>query len=281
MAEVKNRNEIEEKYKWCLEDIFSSENEWEKAAGEVVRQAESLSEMTGKVTDSAENLFSVLSALDEIGESLLSIVAYACMRRDEDNGVSKYRAMADRCGDIESEVASQLSFVEPELVEAGQKKIAEFNEAYKNNYRQGEEGAEHIAVIVMNPNNGDILAMANYPNYDLNNPRDLSLYYSESEIAAMDEETKLETLNELWQNFCVYYTYEPGSTAKAFTIATGLETGTVSEGDVYECNGYEMIPGYSKPIRCVNRNGHGMETLKDALMDSCNDALMQMAYRIR
>ena len=160
-----------------------------------------------------------------------------------------------------------------------EKKIAEFNDVYKNNYRQGE-GAEHIAVIVMNPNNGDVLAMANYPNYDLNNPRDLSAYYSESAIEAMDEETKLEKLNELWQNFCVYYTYEPGSTAKAFTIATGLETGTTFTGDVYECDGREMIPGYSSPIRCSNRYGHGMQTLKDALMNSCNDALMQMSYRI-
>lgn len=160
-----------------------------------------------------------------------------------------------------------------------EKKIAEFNEAYKNNYRQGE-GAEHIAVIVMDPNNGDVLAMANYPNYDLNNPRDLSAYYPESAIEAMDEETKLEKLNELWQNFCVYYTYEPGSTAKAFTIATGLETGTVFTGDVYECDGKEMIPGYSSPIKCVSRAGHGTQTVKDALMNSCNDALMQMSYRI-
>ncbi|MBR3770584.1 MAG: peptidoglycan glycosyltransferase [Lachnospiraceae bacterium] len=161
-----------------------------------------------------------------------------------------------------------------------EKKIAEFNEAYRNNYRQGEEGAEHIAVIVMDPNNGDVLAMANYPNYDLNNPRDLSAYYSESEIEAMEEEEKLERLNELWQNFCVYYTYEPGSTAKAFTIATGLETGTVFPGDIYECDGHEMVPGYSKPIKCVSRYGHGTQTLKETLMNSCNDALMQMASRM-
>ena len=142
-----------------------------------------------------------------------------------------------------------------------EKKIAEFNEAYKNNYRSGE-GAEHIAVIVMDPNNGDILAMANYPNYDLNNPRDLSNYYSENEIAAMDDAAKLDKLNELWQNFCVYYTYEPGSTAKAFTIATGLETGTVFTGDVYECDGKEKIPGYSSPIHCVSRAGHGAQTIR-------------------
>lgn len=160
-----------------------------------------------------------------------------------------------------------------------EKKIAEFNEAYKNNFRAGE-GAEHIAVIVMNPNNGDILAMANYPNYDLNDPRNLSNYYTEDEIAAMDSDMKLEKLNELWQNFCVYYTFEPGSTAKAFTIATGLETGTLFTGDTYDCDGYEMIPGYSKPIHCVRTWGHGLQTLKTALMNSCNDALMQMSYRI-
>lgn len=161
-----------------------------------------------------------------------------------------------------------------------EKKIAEFNEAFRNQYRQGEEGAEHIAVIVMDPNNGDIKAMANYPNYDLNNPRDLSAYYSEAEISLMDEETKLEKLNELWQNFCVYYTYEPGSTAKAFTIAAGLETGTVLETDSYLCDGNEMVPGYSRAINCVSRNGHGMQTLGETLMNSCNDALMQMAFKI-
>ena len=160
-----------------------------------------------------------------------------------------------------------------------EKKIAEFNEAYKNNYRRGE-GAEHIAVIVMDPNNGDVLAMANYPNYDLNNPRDLSNYYSENEIAAMDDVTKLDKLNELWQNFCVYYTYEPGSTAKAFTIATGLETGTVFTGDVYECDGKEMIPGYSSPIKCVSRSGHGTQTLKDALMNSCISHWSAEFYRL-
>ena len=160
-----------------------------------------------------------------------------------------------------------------------EKKIAEFNEAYKNNYRTGE-GAKHIAVIAMNPNNGDVLAMANYPNYDLNNPRDLSNYYTEAELEAMDSDLKLEKLNELWQNFCVYYTFEPGSTAKGFTIAAGLETGTLFPGDTFECDGHEMVPGYSKPIKCVRTWGHGPQTLKTALMNSCNDALMQMSFRI-
>ena len=128
MAEVKERKDIKEEYKWRLEDIFASDEEWEKAAAEVVNHAEKLSGVRGKVAESAENLLSVLTTLDETGEELLSVVAYACMRRDEDNGVSKCRAMADRCGDIESEVASQLSFIEPELIAAGEEKIAEFME---------------------------------------------------------------------------------------------------------------------------------------------------------
>lgn len=160
-----------------------------------------------------------------------------------------------------------------------EKKIAEFNEAYKNNYRTGE-GAEHIAVMVMNPNNGDILAMANYPNYDLNNPRDLSSYYTEDELAGMSSDEKLKELNELWQNFCVYYTFEPGSTAKPFTIATGLETGTLSPTDTFDCDGGELVPGYSRRIKCVRTWGHGIQTIAETLMNSCNDAMMQMSYRI-
>ncbi|MGN0353007.1 MAG: peptidoglycan D,D-transpeptidase FtsI family protein [Roseburia sp.] len=157
-------------------------------------------------------------------------------------------------------------------------KIAEFNTAYAGNYREGEEGATHIAVLVMNPNNGEVLAMANYPNYDLNNPRDLSAYYTEEELAALSDDEKLDALNNLWQNFCITYTYEPGSTAKPFTVATGLDTGTLTGDEIYYCDGYEMF-GTDK-VKCVNRSGHGTETVEQALMNSCNDALMQMSYSI-
>lgn len=159
-------------------------------------------------------------------------------------------------------------------------KIADFNEAYTDNYRQGEAGAEHIAVIVMDPNNGDVLAMANYPNYDLSNPRDLSAYYTEEELAVMTEEEKMDELNRLWQNFCLTYTYEPGSTAKPFTIAAGLETGTLLGTETYNCDGYEMIYSDGPRVNCVVRSGHGVETVEQALMNSCNDALMQMSYSI-
>lgn len=157
-------------------------------------------------------------------------------------------------------------------------KIAEFNEAYTDNYREGDAGATHIGVVIMNPNNGDVLAMANYPNYDLSNPRDLSAYYTEEELAEMDEDAKMDALNQLWQNFCVTYTYEPGSTAKPFTVAAGLETGTLLGTETYYCDGYETVGGHN--IHCVNRQGHGMETLEQTLMNSCNDALMQMSYSI-
>lgn len=159
-----------------------------------------------------------------------------------------------------------------------EEKIQEFNEAYTNNYREGEAGASNIAVIVMDPNNGDVKAMASYPNYDLNNPRDLSAYYTEEEIAAMDDDTKMDILNQLWQNYCVTYTYEPGSTAKPFTIAAGLETGAMTGNETYDCDGYETIA--DSQIRCVKRTGHGIETVEEALMNSCNDALMQMSYVI-
>ncbi len=159
-----------------------------------------------------------------------------------------------------------------------EKKIAEFNEAYTGNYREKDAGATHIGVLIMDPNNGDVLAMANYPNYDASNPRDLSAYYEEEELDAMDEDAKLDILNKIWQNFCVTYTYEPGSTAKPFTVAAGLETGTVATTDTYYCDGYEEIGGHK--IRCVNRMGHNMETLEQTLMYSCNDAMMQMSYKI-
>lgn len=158
-----------------------------------------------------------------------------------------------------------------------EKKIKEFSDAYSNNARPGL-GAEEIAVIIMNPNNGEIIAMANYPSFDLNNPRDLSSLYSQEQIDAMTEDQQMDELNKLWQNYCVTATYEPGSVQKPFTVACGLETGTVTRDMTFMCDGGEMFGG--QKVRCVNRSGHGVETVETALMDSCNDALMQMSYRI-
>lgn len=156
-------------------------------------------------------------------------------------------------------------------------KIKEFSETYKDNAREGD-GAEDIAVIIMNPNTGEIVAMADYPTFDLNNPRDLSFMYSEDELADISDEDQMNILNELWQNYCVTATYEPGSVQKPFTVACGLETGTLTTDMTFFCDGGENIADYR--IRCVNRSGHGLETVEKSLMDSCNDALMQMSYLI-
>ena len=160
-----------------------------------------------------------------------------------------------------------------------EKHILAFNEKYKNNATEGE-GAKNIAVMIMNPNTGEIMAMASYPNYDLNNPRDLSAYYTEEEIAAMSSEEKLDTLNALWRNFCVSDTFEPGSTIKPFTVATGLEIGTLDGNETYYCNGSLKVADTS--IKCISydKGGHGTQTLTEVMENSCNVALMQIAEEV-
>lgn len=153
-------------------------------------------------------------------------------------------------------------------------KIKEFADTYKNNARTGD-GAEEIAVVMMNPNTGEIIAMADYPTFDSNDPRDLSSY---DQTDGMSDDDKMNLLNRLWQNYCVTATYEPGSVQKPFTVAAGLETGTLTTDMTFFCDGFEMFG--NEKVRCVNRDGHGLETIEAALMDSCNDALMQMSYRI-
>ena len=158
-----------------------------------------------------------------------------------------------------------------------EEKVAQFQIDNANVAREGA-GSKHTAVVVMNPQNGEVLAMAQYPNYDSSNPRDLSAYYTQEQIDAMSDDEKLDALNGLWQNYCLTETYEPGSTAKPFTVAAGLETGTLSGDETYLCDGSELVSGST--IHCVNRNGHGLEGIREALMNSCNDALMQMSYAI-
>lgn len=157
-----------------------------------------------------------------------------------------------------------------------EEKIEEFNEKYRNNYYE-DAGSVNTAVIVMNPNNGEILAMADYPGFDLNDPRNLTGFYTDEELAEMTDEETMEILNGLWQNYCVTETYEPGSVQKPFTVACGLETGTVKDSDKYECDGGEQFDNW---VSCVVKTGHGEETVRKTLMDSCNDAIMQMTYKI-
>ena len=153
--------------------------------------------------------------------------------------------------------------------------IAQFQEEHRDGEVTGA-GSQHTGILIMNPQNGEILGMSDNYTYDLNNPWDLTRYYPQEKIDKFSEKKRLKTLNAIWQNFCITYTYEPGSTAKPFTVATGLETGKLKE--TYECDGLERIGGHE--IKCINRSGHGTETIEKAVMDSCNDALMQMAIDI-
>ncbi len=139
-------------------------------------------------------------------------------------------------------------------------------------------GSDNTAVVVMNPQNGEILAMASYPGFDLNNPRDLSAYYKEEDLNAMSQEDQMNALNNIWQNYPVSKTFEPGSTFKPFTVAMGLDSGTLHGDETYFCDGHEKVGTWD--IHCVNRDGHGTEDIRWALANSCNDALMQMAYAI-
>lgn len=175
---------------------------------------------------------------------------------------------------------SIVSTIDITLQSIVEKHIKAFNDAYKGNVDEKAEGSLNTAVIIANPNNGEILAEASYPNYDLNNPRDLSLYYTEEELAAMTDEQRLDAMNALWKNFCVSDAFEPGSTMKPFTVAAGLETGKLTGGETYNCTGSLKIPGYPNPVKCHKLSGHGIQTLSDAIANSCNVALMHIGEAV-
>lgn len=170
-----------------------------------------------------------------------------------------------------------VSTIDLQVQSIVEKHILAFNKKHQNEARKGT-GSKDTAVIVMNPNNGEILAEASYPNYNLNKPRDLSAYYTKNELAKMTDKEKIETLNALWKNFCVTDTYEPGSTIKPFTVATGLELGVLTGNESYNCTGVLRVGGHD--IHCSHRNGHGMQTLKQTLENSCNVAMMRIGAQI-
>lgn len=156
-----------------------------------------------------------------------------------------------------------------------EQEIFNWNDAHKDNTA---DGSLNTACIVMNPNNGEIIAMASYPGFNLNNPRDLSHRFTPEQLAAMPEEQQVDELSKLWKNFCVSNTYEPGSTFKPFTVATALEIGSITGDETYNCDGKEVVSGHE--IHCVNRDGHGVLTVEGSLLESCNDALMQIVRTV-
>lgn len=174
-----------------------------------------------------------------------------------------------------------------------EKYLKKFNEDNKNVAREGN-GAQNIGCIMMDVNSGEILAMASYPNYDLNDTKNPKALLGMNKLDAdgkateeiitqpmlntMDDDTLYANLNSLWKNFCITSTYEPGSTAKPFTVATGLECGKLTGNETYFCGGHLTYGGHK--IHCHNRLGDGMLTVQEAVEKSCNVALMQMGEAI-
>ena len=168
-----------------------------------------------------------------------------------------------------------VSTIDLQVQSVVEKYITQFNE---ENSSGTTLGSKNTAVMVMNPQNGEILAEGSYPNYDLNNPRDLTKLHTEEELAALSDEEKVKELNSLWNNFCISSGYEPGSTFKPFTISEGLDLGVLTGDESYVCNGVLHVGDHD--IHCSNRDGHGTQSLKVALENSCNVALMQIGSAI-
>ncbi len=162
-----------------------------------------------------------------------------------------------------------VSTIDVNIQRIAEKYIDEFME---------ETGAKNIAAIVMDPNNGEILAMASAPEFDLNNPRDLTVCgYTEEDLEEMTTQEMSDALNQIWRNFCVNDAYEPGSTAKTLTVAYALDQGLVSYEDTFYCDGGQS---YSDGTYISCNAVHGVVTLEEALTKSCNDALMQIGDKI-
>lgn len=173
---------------------------------------------------------------------------------------------------------SIISTIDVNVQSVVEKYLKQFNDEHADEYREGN-GANNLGCIVMEVNTGNILAMASYPNFNLNTPYDLSAFYSEEEVAAMQEAgTYYDTLNALWRNFCVSDTFEPGSTFKPFTVAMALENGIISKNVTYECTGSLTVGGHD--IHCNNGRGHKVVTLSDSLARSCNVAMMKIAEKV-
>lgn len=140
-------------------------------------------------------------------------------------------------------------------------------------------GAKNVGCIVMNPKNGEIYAMSSDVRYDLNNAFDLTQIYAKSKVESMTEEEKSNALSEMWSNYCVSYSFEPGSTYKPMTVAAALEEGIVKSNSVFDCDGGQDI--FGTWISCVSKFGHGSLTLGESLMESCNDVMMQITTKMK
>ena len=176
-----------------------------------------------------------------------------------------------------------VSTIDSYIQRVCEENIIAYNQEHANEYREGEDGSDNTGVIVMDVNTGEVLAMASYPLYNLNDKYNLEPYYTAEEIAQLEAENKtMDALNSIWKNFCISESYEPGSVCKTFTVATGLDLGVVKDEDIYDCGGYLTFGegNHATTIRCHQRFGDGPITTKQAVEKSCNVALMLMGQKI-
>ena len=176
-----------------------------------------------------------------------------------------------------------------------EKYLREFNEEYKDGARPGN-GAQNIGCIIMEVDTGNVLAMASYPDFDLNDVRNTENLLgmplldkdgkkvspaesvTEEAIAGMNDEVMYQHLNALWKNFCIVDSYEPGSVAKPFTVAAAIESGSITGNETYNCEG--MLHVGDHEIKCHQNFGDGPLTVQQGIERSCNVVLMNVAFAL-
>ncbi len=138
-----------------------------------------------------------------------------------------------------------------------------------------EKQAERVSILLMNPQNGEIYACVNVPEFDLNDPFTLN---TQMDTSSMSQEEKQDLLNQMWRNPCLNDTYEPGSTFKIITMSAGLEEGVVSLEDQFFCPGYKVVD--DRRIHCAKRTGHGAQTFVEGAQNSCNPVFIEVGLRL-
>lgn len=158
---------------------------------------------------------------------------------------------------------SVISSIDMNIQRIVQNAITKYMEKYK---------PKRIAVVIADPNTGEILAMSDDKTFNLNKPTNAHKGYSNSEWKKLSKEKQAEVLNSVWSNYCITDSFEPGSTAKAFTVAAGIEEGVINKKTTYTCDGYQKVDVFT--IGCHGGDGHGTIDAKEAVAMSCNDYMM-------
>lgn len=138
-----------------------------------------------------------------------------------------------------------------------------------------EKQADRVSILLMNPQNGEIYACVNVPEFDLNEPFQLN---TDVDTTGLSQQQKQDLLNQMWRNPCLNDTYEPGSTFKIITMAAGLSQGVVSADDCFFCPGYKLVD--DRRIHCANRRGHGSQSFKEGAQNSCNPVFIEVGLRL-